>query len=41
MADLSLKHIFKEYSGGVTAVSDFVWILGTRNLSFWSGLQAV
>jgi len=35
MANVSLRHIYKIYDGGVTAVTDFNLELRIRNLSFW------
>lgn len=34
MANVSLRHIYKIYDGGVTAVTDFNLELQTRNLLF-------
>ena len=41
MASVTLKNIYKIYSGGVTAVTDFNLDIEDKGLSSWSVLLAV
>ena len=40
MANVTLRHIYKVYAGGVTAVNDFNLVIKDKDSSFWSVLPA-